>query len=103
MKAIRVREFGGPEVMRLEETLVPKPGPGEVLVKIEAAGVNPADAYIRSGAYAFKPQLPYTPGVDGAGIVQDLGKSVEGIKKSARVYCAGSLSGTYAEFALCKA
>src|SRR4029453_14396263 len=70
MRAIVVREFGGPDVMRVEERPTPKPGPGEVLVRVHAAGVNPVDAYIRSGTYARKPTLPYVPGSDGAGEVE---------------------------------
>jgi NADPH:quinone reductase len=102
MKAIRVREFGGPEVLRLEEVPIPQPGPGEVLVRMYAAGVNPVETYIRAGKYARLPQLPYTPGNDGAGMVEQVGADVTEFKPGDRVYTAGSLSGTYAEFALCK-
>ena len=106
MRAIRVREFGGPEVMRLEDVPDPKPGPGDVLVRIRAAGVNPVDAYIRSGSYARKPPLPYTPGSDGAGEVEAVGADVPGVKIGERVYIAGFGSqpggaGTYADRALC--
>ena len=73
MRAIVVREFGGPDVMHVEERPTPKPGPGEVLVRVHAAGVNPVDAYIRSGTYARKPTLPYVPGSDGAGEVESVG------------------------------
>jgi NADPH:quinone reductase len=59
MKAIVVHEFGGPEVLRLEEIPTPKPAAGEVLVRIHAAGVNPYDTYMRNGVYAIKPPLPY--------------------------------------------
>ena len=61
MKAIRVHEFGGPEVMWLEEVPDPTAGPEEVVIRIHAIGVNPVDTYIRSGTYATKPALPYTP------------------------------------------
>ena len=67
MKAILVHEFGGPEALRFEEVATPTPGPGQVLVKVHAAGVNPYDTYMRAGTYAIKPQLPYTPGSDAAG------------------------------------
>ena len=102
MKAIRVKEFGGPEVLRLEEVPTPKPGPGEVLVRIHAVGVNPVETYIRAGTYARLPELPYTPGNDGAGVVEHVGADVTEFKAGDRVYTAGSLTGTYAEFALCR-
>jgi NADPH:quinone reductase len=102
MKAIRVHEFGGPEVLRLEEVPTPQPGPGQVLIRMHAIGVNPVETYIRAGTYAYKPALPYTPGNDGAGVVEEIGDSVTEFKSGDRVYTAGSLSGTYAEFALCK-
>jgi NADPH:quinone reductase len=102
MKAIRVTAFGGPEVLKLEEVPTPQPGPGEVLVRIHAAGVNPVETYIRAGTYARLPNLPYTPGNDGAGVVDQVGPDVSEFNAGDRVYTAGSLSGTYAEFALCK-
>jgi NADPH:quinone reductase len=101
MKAIRIHEFGGPDVMKYEETDIGHPGEGQVLVKIIAAGVNPVDAYIRSGAYARKPSLPYTPGSDGAGIVEEVGKGVASCTTGERVYTSGSITGTYAETAIC--
>ena len=102
MKAIRVTAFGGPEVLRLEEEPTPKPGPGEVLVRIHAVGVNPVETYIRAGTYARLPELPYTPGNDGAGVVEQVGADVTEFKAGDRVYTAGSLTGTYAELALCR-
>src|SRR3990172_9470402 len=102
MKAIRVHEFGSPEVMSLEEVTEPKPGAGEVVVKVHAVGVNPVDTYIRSGLYPMKPSLPYTPGMDGAGIVESGGEGVARIKVGDRVYVAGAISGSYAEKALCR-
>lgn len=103
MKAIRVHEFGGPEVLRLEEVSDPQAGPGQVLVRLHAIGVNPVDTYVRAGTYAMKPALPYTPGSDGAGIVEAVGDSVDKVKAGDRIYIAGTLSGTYAELALCEA
>ena len=102
MKAIRVKEFGGPEVLRLEEVQTPQPGPGELVVRIHAAGVNPVETYIRAGTYARLPNLPYTPGNDAAGMVEQVDAGVTEFKAGDRVYTAGSISGTYAEFALCK-
>jgi NADPH2:quinone reductase len=102
MKAIRVHEFGGPEVLRLEEVPTPQPGSGEVLVRIHAVGVNPVETYIRAGKYARLPALPYTPGNDGAGVVEQVGADVTEFRQGDRVYTGGSVSGTYAELALCK-
>jgi NADPH2:quinone reductase len=102
VKAIRVTEFGDPEVLRLEEVPAPQPGAGQVLVRIHAVGVNPVETYIRAGKYARLPALPYTPGNDGAGVVEQVGPGVNEFKPGDRVYTAGSISGTYAEFALCK-
>jgi NADPH2:quinone reductase len=101
MKAIRVHEFGGPEVLRLEEVPTPQPGPGQVLVRMHAIGVNPVETYIRAGTFGYRPALPYTPGNDGAGVVEQVGADVNEFKPGDRVYTARSVSGTYAEFALC--
>ena len=100
MKAIRVHEFGGPEVLKLEEVATPKPSAGQVLVRIHAAGVNPYDTYMRAGTYALKPPLPYTPGSDGAGVVEAVGEGVKKVKRDDRVYTARTLTGAYAEYAL---
>jgi NADPH:quinone reductase-like Zn-dependent oxidoreductase len=78
MKAIRVEQFGEPEVMKLLEVPQPKPGPGQVLVRIHAVGVNPVETYIRAGTYARKPALPFTPGNDGAGVIEDVGPLLPG-------------------------
>ena len=107
MKAIVVREFGKPEVMKLEENAPdPMPGPGDVLVRIRAAGVNPVDSYIHTGTHARKPSLPYTPGFDGAGEVERVGADVKSLAPGDRVYIGGpgylpGGCGTYAERALC--
>ena len=89
MKAIRVHEFGGPEVMKLEEVPAPQPGPGQVVVRVHAAGVNPVEAYIRTGTYASKPNLPYTPGTDAGGVVAAVGSGVKRFKEGDRVYTTG--------------
>jgi len=101
MKAIRVHEFGGPEVLRLEDVELPKPSAGQVAVKIHAIGVNPVEAYIRTGTYASKPNLPYTPGSDAAGVITAVGPDVKQFKVGDRVYTTGSRTGTYAEQAIC--
>jgi NADPH2:quinone reductase len=106
MRAIVVREFGAPDVMKLENVPTPAPAAAQVLVRLRAAGVNPVETYIRAGTYARKPDLPYTPGADGAGLVEAVGAEVKRLKHGDRVYIAGdnvSLAGagTYAEYALC--
>ncbi len=102
MKAIRVREFGPPEVMRLEEVPEPTPAAGQVVVKLAAVGVNPVDTYIRSGLYQPDKKLPYTPGLDGAGVITSVGPEVKHRRVGQRVYLSRSLSGTYAEQVLCR-
>jgi len=102
MKAIRVHTFGEPEVMRLEEIPGLVPGPSEVVVKLHAVGVNPVDTYIRSGQYRPDLKLPYTPGLDGAGVISAVGCEVKHRQVGQRVYVAWSLSGTYAEEVLCR-
>jgi len=138
MRAVRAHRFGGPEVLAIEDVPEPSPGPGEILLRVRAAGVNPVDTYMRAGAYAELPTLPYTPGGDAGGVVVALGPSAAaegdatdspagsapagdatdspaaGAPNAAgapvwspapgdRVYTSGSLTGTYAELALCRA
>jgi NADPH2:quinone reductase len=100
MQAIQVHRFGGPEVLELHEIPTPKPGPGQVLVRVHAAGVNPYDTYMRNGTYPIKPPLPYTPGSDAAGTVESVGDGVKKVKTGDRVYTAKTVSGAYAEYAL---
>jgi len=104
MQAIVVREFGGPDVLRLETRPDPTAGPGQVVVRVRAAGVNPVEAYVRSGLYARLPALPYTPGTDLAGTVEALGAEVTGLARGTRVYAHGVApgSGAYAERACCE-
>lgn len=101
MKRIIVKEYGPPEVMSLEEAEIPTPVGSQVLVRVRAAGVNPVDTYLRSGNHAHAPKLPYTPGKDAAGVVDAIGDEVSKFKVGDRVYTADSLTGTYAEYALC--
>jgi NADPH:quinone reductase len=103
VRAIRVHEFGAPQVMRLEEVPDPKPAAGQVVVRVKAAGVNPVDIYVRTGTYVMKPHLPYTPGADAGGTVEAVGPEVKGFKFGDRVYTTGTLSGAYSELALCNA
>jgi len=103
MQAIRVSEFGDPAVLKLAEAPRPAAAASQVLVHVRAAGVNPVETYIRSGSYARKPALPYTPGSDAAGVIEAVGNGVATFKAGDRVYTSGTLTGTYAEFALCDA
>ena len=100
MKAIVVREFGGPEVLHFEETPAPRPKAGELLIAVKAIGVNPVETYVRAGTYPRKPELPYTPGTDAAGVVEEVGKGAKGFKRGDRVYVYGAVAGVYAEKAV---
>jgi len=102
MKAVRVSEFGGPEMLKIQDVPDPKPDSGQVLVRVEAAGINPVDTYIRSGTYARKPKLPYTPGTDGGGVIEAVAANVKNFKVGDRVYTNGSLTGVCAELAICE-
>lgn len=105
MHAIRVGRFGGEDVLDYTEVPVPEPGAGQVRVRLHAAGVNPADTYVRTGGYAFfTPALPYTPGFDGAGVVDAVGAGVTSTAPGQRVFLSSlgtaGFSGAYAEFAV---
>ena len=105
MQAILAREFGGPEVLKLEDVPDPIAKPGQLRVSIRAIGVNPYETYMRSGAYAIKPDLPYIPGADAAGVIDQVGDGVSGWKPGDRVYISGTAIhkayGAYAQFAVC--
>ncbi len=96
MRAIQISKTGGPEVLKCVEVPVPPPGSGQVLVKIAASGVNFIDTYLREGRYAA--DLPFIPGQEAAGIVQEIGEDVIGFNPGDRVAWNGT-RGTYAEFA----
>ena len=100
MQAIRIHAFGEPEVLKLEEVPEPQVGPGQVLVKVHAVGVNPYEGYMRAGAYAAPP-LPFTPGHDAAGVVAAVGAGVKAVAPGDRVYTSQTLTGAYAEKTLC--
>ena len=78
MKAIRAHSFGGPENLKVEEIDDPVAGPGEVVIDVKAAGVNPSDVYMLTGTYALTPNLPYVPGYDAAGVISAVGAGVTG-------------------------
>ena len=100
MKAIVISEFGAPHVMALRDVPEPNPGAGQALVRVRAVGVNPVDTYIRSGAYARKPNLPYTPGTDIGGVVEAVGSGVTRVRPGDRVY-GFAVNGGCAELAAC--
>ena len=95
MKAIRVNEHGGPEVLSYEDVEVPEPGEGEARVKLAASGVNFIDIYQRSGLYPL--ETPFTPGLEGAGEVEAVGEGVQEISEGDYVAFAG-VQGAYAEY-----
>jgi NADPH2:quinone reductase len=97
MKAIQIIETGGPEVLRLVDLPIPQPGPGQVLMRVEAIGVNFIEIYFRKGVY--KAALPFTPGSEAAGTVEELGPGVTGFAAGDLVASVGVL-GSYAEYAL---
>jgi NADPH2:quinone reductase len=107
MKAIRVHKPGEPDVLQYEDAPDLQIGPGQVLVRVRAAGVNPVDTYIRAGRYAQMPAMPYIPGGDAAGVIEAVGKDVKDVKVGDRVYTAGGsarlLNGCYAELLACDA
>jgi NADPH:quinone reductase len=100
MQAIIVREFGGPEVLQVEEVPQPSAGQDQVLIRVRAIGVNPVDTYIRSGTYARKPRLPYIPGTDIGGVVESVGRDVTRVRPGDRVY-AHAVPGGCAELVAC--
>ena len=97
MKAVRVHETGGPEVLRYEEVPVPTPSPGQAQIKVEAIGLNYIDIYFRSGLY--KTALPFTPGMEAAGTVTAIASGVADVRVGDRVAYAPSI-GAYAEYAV---
>ena len=103
MKAIQVKQFGEPKVMEIAEVADLEPAADQLLIEVKAIGVNPVDTYIRSGTYPIKPNLPYTPGHDAAGVVLKVGANVSKFKPGDRVYTHRNVSGSYAEQVLCTA
>src|SRR6266540_4008275 len=100
MQAIQAHDYGEPEVLRFEKTLRPQPNSDQVLIRLKAAGVNPADWKYRAGLYKqFMPlQFPWTPGLEGSGVIEAVGANVTTLKKGDEVY--GLVAGGYAEYAL---
>ena len=107
MKAIRVHKPGEPDVLQYEDAPDPQLKPGQVLLRVKAAGVNPVDTYIRAGRYAQMPPFPYIPGGDAAGVIEAVAAGVQRVKVDDRVYTAGGNArlpnGCYAELLACDA
>jgi NADPH2:quinone reductase len=109
MKAMRVAKYGGPEELQLQELPPPKPGAGEVLVRVQAAGVNYADIYFRNGAVPRPTPFPFTLGIEGAGVVEAVGEGMTELKRGDRVAYASTSGagrwslGSYAEYDVVKA
>ena len=105
MKAILARSFGPADVLKLEEVPDPVAGPGQVRVRVQAVGVNPYDTYMRTGTYAIVPTLPYTPGADAAGVIDQAGEAVQDLAVGDRVYIGGTAQGrahgAYAALVVC--
>ncbi len=103
MQAIQAHDYGEPEVLTLEKAQLPQPNADQVLIRLKAAGVNPADWKYRAGLYKqFMPlNFPWTPGLEGSGIIQAVGANVTALNKGDEVY--GFVAGGYAEYALAKA
>ncbi len=105
MKAVLAHAFGGPDVLRYEDLAEPSPAAGQLRVRLHAVGVNPFDTYMLGGQYAITPPLPYSPGADGAGVVDAVGDGVRGVGVGARVYIGGTADhrayGAYREVVLC--
>ncbi|NEU56304.1 NADPH:quinone reductase [Halorussus sp. MSC15.2] len=102
MRAVRYHEYGGPDVLRVEDAERPDPGRREVRVEVRAAGVNPVDTYFREGSYE-PPELPMIPGSDLAGVVDAVGEDVDEFAEGDRVFGTGlgnDRQGTYAEYAV---
>ncbi|MFK5925106.1 MAG: NADPH:quinone reductase [Desulfuromusa sp.] len=101
MKAIQVHKFGDPEEMQLEDIPDLVPAAKQLKIEVKAIGVNPVDAYIRAGIYPLRPDLPYTPGKDAAGVITAVGSDVVHRKIGERVYVCGCQSGSYAQHVIC--
>lgn len=102
MKAIRIHELGGADVLRVDEVEKPQPKADEVLIKVSAAGINYADTMLRAGTYFYKPHLPFTLGFEAAGTIEEVGENVADWKVGQRVM-ASMQSGGYAEYVVVKA
>ena len=102
MRAIRIRSFGGPEVLKLEENLpILEVESRQVLISVKSVSINPVDTYIRSGQYARLPSLPYTPGHDCSGVIECVGDKVTHFKPGDRVFSLRTITGSYSTHTIC--
>ena len=99
MRAVQIAQFGNPDVLDVVDIPTPEPGNNQVRIKVMAAGVNPVDTYVRSGAYGDRP-MPVSLGFDAAGIIDSVGPGVDAAVIGTRVYTCTALPGAYAEFAI---
>lgn len=102
MKAIRVAKYGDPSELQLAELPQPNPGPGEGLVAVRAVGVNYADIYFRNGTARMPIPFPFTPGIEGAGVIERVGEGVSDVKPGDRVVYATNSIGSYADYHVVK-
>ncbi len=103
MKAVRIHEYGGPEVLVYEDVPTPEPGPSQILVKVAAATVNPIDVAVRENRFPTPKDPPKTLGSDGAGVVESVGSEITSVRPGDRVSFSGlgiGSEGSYAEYAL---
>lgn len=99
MRAIQISQFGNPDVLEVVDVPMPEPGPNQVRIRVWAAGVNPVDTYVRSGAYGDRP-MPASLGFDAAGEIDAVGHGVDSAVIGTRVYTCTALPGAYAEYAI---
>jgi len=99
MESIIVTECGAPEVLVIHQVDIPKPGPNEVLIRVESVGVNPVDTYIRNGGHQLS-KVPYTPGKDCSGVITEVGENVNQFKVDDRVWTSSSRTGVYAQYSV---
>ncbi|MFT2110548.1 NADPH:quinone reductase [Marinomonas sp. 2405UD68-3] len=101
MRSVQIQHYGPANELALENVATPTISAGQILVAVKAAGVNPVDTYIRSGTNNYTANFPHTPGLDGAGIITQVGQDIDGFQVGQRVYFSRNLTGSAAEFAVC--
>ncbi len=102
MKGILVSEYGPPEVMQYLDLPTPEPDDSQLLIRVHAIGINPVETYQREGSQGYTPELPFIPGRNASGVITAIGKQVQGFTIGERVFCSSTITGAYAECALCR-